>query len=199
MSYRIEEINELNKTNLKKENEKLAMHYKELKENVRINFIKITKLKSQILNSTLKNKDILKETFIYTEAPFIVRLNELDETNLKYKEKIVYYQDIISKQQALLDKLNSTIMQVQDENLKEKFISSKIENGVKISAEERKANDNYKCAKCSGIIFKGSQYICLTEHEAINKPIPKKIYGGRQYSRTEYKNFTSHYHIGCYE
>ena len=199
MSYRAEVINELKKINLKEENEKLAIQYKELKEELKRNFIKISKFKSQILNSNIKNKEILTENLSFSEAPFIIRLNELDETNQAYKDKIETYQDLISKQQALIDKLNITISNIEDQNLNESLKLTKTVNGVKITAEERKANNDYKCAKCSGIIFKGSQYICLTAHETINKPISKKLYGGRQYSRTEHKNSVSHFHIGCYE
>lgn len=64
--------------------------------------------------------------------------------------------------------------------------------------EQRRANNDYCCAACGGLISKGSQYICVVYHSVRYKSLPKKLYGGRSYSRAIHSNGSSEYHIRCY-
>jgi len=65
--------------------------------------------------------------------------------------------------------------------------------------EERRANYDYRCECCKTTIPAGSQYVCVTYHQARSVPVKnsKKLYHGRVYYRTEHTNIVKRYHIGC--
>lgn len=65
--------------------------------------------------------------------------------------------------------------------------------------EERRARDDYYCDGCRSWIKAGTQYICVTYHEAKQVPVhnSKRLYHGKQYYRTVHTNVVKRYHIGC--
>ena len=186
---------------IRNENEKLKSDLNDLTARINKNFVLISKLKSKILNSSLKDKSILEDSPApsSTQISFSVMYpNRVRETNAQYKELIAHNNEVVSNQESFINKLQLVVAQIEEES-DDKFYSTGYENGNSKTAEERRANDNYKCEKCGRLIVNGSQYICLTIHGTTSQRIPKKLYGGRQYYRTIHSNATYRYHIGCYE
>lgn len=66
--------------------------------------------------------------------------------------------------------------------------------------KSRTAQYDYKCQYCNGIIEKGTEYICVTDHYVSHPPVKnsKKIYHGTVYHRDVHHNKVERYHIDCY-
>lgn len=197
---------EYDEEELRKENCELQNQLDKLYKQRGLNAIKISKMKSKILNSNLEDKSLLKESPIMPKSPGVPSVtypNRVRETNDSYKKLIIFIKEFLDNQEKFIVKLQECIDKIDDTDddtdRKKKFSSSKYENGKTKTAEEKRANDYYRCDKCGKSIAKGSQYICVSIHGTTSRPIPKKLYHGRQYHTTIHSNATYRYHIGCYE
>lgn len=186
---------------IRAENEELNSEIREVGKQIAKNSVIISKLKSKILNSNLQDKSILDEAPVASKqiSFTVIYPNNVRETNEKYKEMLECSNETLHNQEIFIDKLQAVADQIEDDDEQEKFYSSCYKDGKSRTAEEKRANYDYRCDKCHGTIVKGSQYICLTIHGTTSKAIPKKLYGGRQYYRTIHSNAAYRYHIGCYE